>query len=163
MITQAVFRPITKETFCLTAEGADLTIDKAIAIATTARAGPVHIDVPISVADQPCVPARSRNQENTGAVAPVEDDQLLRARSWLVNSKRPIMIAGLDAVAENASEDIRWFCERFNVPVITTYKGKGLVSEHHPLSLGRCRPFTVSRPNIGAFGSALRPHHLRGL
>lgn len=133
---QAVFRPITKETFCLTAEGADLTIDKALAIATTARAGPVHIDVPISVADQPCVPARSRNQENTGAVAPVEDDQLLQARSWLANSKRPIMIAGLDAVAENASEDIRWFCERFNVPVITTYKGKGLVSEHHPLSLG---------------------------
>ena len=133
---QSVFRPITKETFCLTAQGADTVIDKAVAIATEARAGPVHIDVPISVADQPFTPTRYRRRAIAAPVVPVDGDQVDRARSWLANAERPIMIAGLDAVAENAYRDMRMFCERFGVPVITTYKGKGLVSECHRLSLG---------------------------
>ncbi|KGM89411.1 Thiamine pyrophosphate enzyme, N-terminal TPP binding domain protein, partial [Roseovarius mucosus DSM 17069] len=48
---QAVLAPITKATFRLTAQGADIIADKAIGIATEGRPGPVHIDVPISVAD----------------------------------------------------------------------------------------------------------------
>ncbi len=133
---QSVFRPITKETFCLTGQGADIIIDKAVAIATEGRSGPVHIDVPISVADEPSQPSRYRRRVPAAPVAPVENDQVAKARSWLAEAKRPIMIAGLDAVAENAYLDIRSFCEQFNVPIITTYKGKGLVSEYHALSLG---------------------------
>src|SRR3546814_6004896 len=47
---QQVLRPIAKASFRLTAEGADVIADKAVAIATESRAGPVHIDVPIAVA-----------------------------------------------------------------------------------------------------------------
>jgi acetolactate synthase I/II/III large subunit len=52
---RALFDPITKETFTLTADGADVIADKAVAIAMGDRPGPVHIDIPISVAD--AVPA----------------------------------------------------------------------------------------------------------
>ena len=48
---QAVFRSITKETFRLTAEGADIIADKSVTLAMQPRAGPVHIDIPISVAN----------------------------------------------------------------------------------------------------------------
>ena len=58
---------------------------------------------------------------------PADEKQIHLARSWLKNSRRAIMIAGLDAVAENASGSIRSFYEKFNMPVITTHKGKGLV------------------------------------
>src|SRR3546814_6143504 len=47
---QQVLRPITKASFRLTAEGADVIAYTAVAIATEGRAGPVHIDVPIAVA-----------------------------------------------------------------------------------------------------------------
>ncbi|HEY9536049.1 MAG TPA: thiamine pyrophosphate-binding protein, partial [Kiloniellaceae bacterium] len=57
---QQVLRPIAKASFRLTAEGADVIADKAVAIATESRAGPVHIDVPIAVADQAVAPQRLR-------------------------------------------------------------------------------------------------------
>ncbi|NOD85346.1 MULTISPECIES: thiamine pyrophosphate-binding protein [unclassified Ruegeria] len=132
---QAVFRPITKASFVLTADGADTIADKAVAIATDGRDGPVHIDVPISVADAKPGPVEMRRRAKVSAVVPGEDDLTL-ARSWLASSKRPVMIAGLDALKDNASAAVLRFCEAHNVPVITTYKAKGIIAEDHPLCLG---------------------------
>ena len=132
---QAVFRPITKASFMLTAEGADTIADKAIAIATDGRDGPVHIDVPISVADAKPGSVEMRRRAKVSAVVPGEDDVTL-ARSWLASSSRPVMIAGLDALKDNASAAVLRFCEAHNVPVITTYKAKGIIPEEHPLCLG---------------------------
>lgn len=132
---QAVFRPITKASFVLTADGADTIADKAVAIATDGRDGPVHIDVPISVADAKPGPVELRRRAKVSAVVPGEDDLTL-ARSWLASSKRPVMIAGLDALKDNASAAVLRFCEAHNVPVITTYKAKGIIAEDHPLCLG---------------------------
>lgn len=132
---QAVFRPITKASFMLTADGADTIADKAVAIATDGRDGPVHIDVPISVADAQPGPVEMRRRAKVSAVVPGEDDLTL-ARSWLASSKRPVMIAGLDALKDNASGAVLRFCEAHIVPIITTYKAKGIIAEDHPLCLG---------------------------
>jgi acetolactate synthase-1/2/3 large subunit len=132
---QAVLREITKATFRLTAESADTIADKAVNIAVEGRAGPVHIDIPISVADERVsVPRRRRAQ--TVATVPVEGADLQQARQWLARARRPVMIAGLDAVADAAGPAIRGFCEAFGIPLITTYKAKGLMPEGHPLALG---------------------------
>ncbi len=133
---QAVFAPITKATFCLTAKGADIVADKAVAIATEGRAGPVHIDVPISVADQMSTPEKLRRRAPASPVVPSEGPDLDRARKWLGGAKCPVMIAGLDAVAEGAGEALKAFCETYNVPLITTYKAKGIIPETHALCLG---------------------------
>ncbi len=133
---RAVFGSITKETFRLTAEGADTIADKAVGIATQARAGPVLIDVPISVADQRVNPARIRRRPAESPVVPAQGPDLAQAREWLASAVRPVMIAGLDAVAEQAGASIRRFCESHGVPLITSYKAKGIVPEDHELCLG---------------------------
>jgi acetolactate synthase-1/2/3 large subunit len=46
------------------------------------------------------------------------------------------MIAGLDVLSHRAGHTVRAFAEEFGVPVITTYKAKGVIPEDHPLSLG---------------------------
>ncbi len=107
-----------------------------MAIATEGRAGPVHIDVPISVADAMVTPSRLRRRTAASTVVPSDGPDLALAREWLGQATRPVMIAGLDAVAEDAGEEIRRFCETFNVPLITTYKAKGIIPETHKLSLG---------------------------
>jgi acetolactate synthase-1/2/3 large subunit len=48
---QKVYEELTKATFRMTVEGADIVTDKALAIATEGRPGPVHIDVPIAAAN----------------------------------------------------------------------------------------------------------------
>ena len=129
-----VFRPITKQTFTLNAAASHVIIDKAIAIATEGRPGPVHIDVPISVAD---APAQGTGVLRTPAVpvAPV-GAELDRARAALAKAKRPLVLVGLDAVAQEAGPAIQTAAETLGAPVITTYKAKGLLPESHPLSLG---------------------------
>ncbi len=69
-------------------------------------------------------------------VVPSEGPDLDRARKWLGGAKCPVMIAGLDAVAEGAGEALKAFCETYNVPLITTYKAKGIIPETHALCLG---------------------------
>jgi acetolactate synthase-1/2/3 large subunit len=95
----------------------------------------VHIDVPISVADTQVpatAPARRRPASPT---APTGDD-LETARGWLGAARRPLLLAGADAMNQNAGAALREFAEDHNIPVITTYKAKGLMPEDHPLALG---------------------------
>lgn len=131
-----VFRPITKATFTLDASSAHVIADKAVAIATEGRPGPVHIDVPISTADAR-VPALTgpRRAPATPSI-PAEGTDLARARGWLTVAHRPILIAGVDAVNQSAGRAITDFAESFGVPVLTTYKAKGLIPETHSLALG---------------------------
>ncbi len=133
---QALFKEITKATFRLTAGGADIIADKAVTIATEGRSGPVLVDVPISVADERPGRLPLRRRAAPGSVAPATGPDLSRARDWLRRARRPVMIAGLDAVKDDAGSVMRSFVEDYNVPFITTYKAKGLVDEDHPLCLG---------------------------
>ncbi|MCK0150354.1 thiamine pyrophosphate-binding protein [Marivita sp. S6314] len=129
-----VFRPITKATFTVNAGAAHVIADKAVTIAQEGRPGPVHIDVPISVAD---AEASGTGILRTPAVpvAPAGPQRDI-ARQALANAKRPLIIAGVDAMTEGAEDALVHAAERLNAPVITTYKAKGLLPETHPLSLG---------------------------
>jgi acetolactate synthase I/II/III large subunit len=133
---RTLFDSITKATFTLTAGGADVIAEKAVAIATGDRQGPVHIDVPIAVADS--VIEKSRRLRNIAAspTGPAEGEALARARQWLARAERPIIIAGLDVMNHGASRIVQSFAETYDVPVVTTYKAKGVIPEDHPLALG---------------------------
>ena len=130
----AVFAPITKASFRLNAETADLIADKAVCIATEQRNGPVHIDVPISVAD---TAATDRNSRRAPASASVPSSaELAQAREWLSATARPIAVIGLDAVQQQAGPAIQNFLETHQIPFVTSYKAKGIIPENHPLCLG---------------------------
>ncbi|PWJ13792.1 thiamine pyrophosphate-binding protein [Jannaschia seohaensis] len=134
---RGVFAPITKATFTLTPGAAAVQVDKAVRIATGGaggRAGPVHIDVPISVAD--AIVPDSEIMRPHAAAGAIGAEALATARAWLAKAERPIMLAGLDAVRDGAADAIRAFCETHDVPLVTSYKGKGLLPEDHRLSLG---------------------------
>ena len=132
---QAVFRPITKASFSLVPGAAHVIADKAVSIATEGRPGPVHIDVPITVADTK-VAARTPPYRVPAAKTALAGADLEKAREWLSGSLRPVMVVGVDAMNDAASPAVVEFSERFNVPVVTTYKAKGMLPEDHPLALG---------------------------
>ena len=132
---QAVFAPVTKATFRLSAGAAHTIADKAVAIATEGRMGPVHIDVPISVANAPVSQTAPAPRAKASPAAPSGSD-LATARDWLENAQRPVMIVGVDALNQHAHTTVVEFAEDHNIPVITTYKAKGILPEDHALSLG---------------------------
>ncbi|SLN42595.1 Acetolactate synthase [Roseovarius litorisediminis] len=133
---QKVLAPITKATFRMTAKGADIVADKAVTIAIEGRPGPVHIDVPIEVADAQVTLSSLRRRPVAEPMVPADGAALEAARSWLGAAERPVMIVGLDAMNEASGEDIRQVAETHRIPVITTYKAKGVLDEMHPMALG---------------------------
>ncbi|WP_099823837.1 thiamine pyrophosphate-binding protein [Oceaniglobus indicus] len=128
----AVFAPITKAAFTLDAAAAGVIADKAVAITTEGRAGPVHIDVPPAVAGAQGVAMAGRR----AVPAPVIPANLSKANRWISEADRPIMIVGLDVLKDGGADTVRAFATANSIPVITTCKAKGLLSEDHPLSLG---------------------------
>lgn len=137
-----VFRPITKATFTLNTGAAHVIADKAVAIATEGRPGPVHIDLPITVAVTTVTPEIPTRRSVATPVVPAPA-QLAEMRAHLEHAERPILIVGVDALTQgfdarrgDISEVLRRFVDTYQVPVITTYKAKGLLPEDHPLALG---------------------------
>ncbi len=132
---QAMMRPITKGSFRLAAGAVGAGIAKAIALATAGQPGPVHVDVPIGVAEAAAneaafapLPGPTLGQPHAGSLA--------AALQSLSVARHPLAIAGVDAVNETAGPAISAFCRAHGIPLITTYKGKGLMPEGDALCLG---------------------------
>ncbi len=132
---QAVFRPLTKASFLLTAAAAHVIADKAVTIATEGQYGPVHIDVPVQVAETMIASEAPPPRVPASPAVPSGPD-LETARGWLEGAQRPVMIVGVGAMNQCAETTILEFAEDHGLPVITTYKAKGMIPEDHALSLG---------------------------
>lgn len=133
---RAVFSPICKESFTVPNGYVPQLIDKAVAIATEGRPGPVHLDLPIAVSAQLHEFSRNEYRPLPAPVRPSQGINLDIAREWLSKADKPLMIVGVDAVNQNASQSVTEFAKKFGTPVISTYKAKGIISEDEALSLG---------------------------
>jgi len=133
---QAMLRPIVKGSFKAASGAVGPMIEKALALAFDGQPGPVHIDIPISVAEGESVEPALRPQPVPAPCVAAANNSLGEAITALNMANRPVILAGVDAVNEGASAAILAFAEQFNIPVVTSYKGKGLIPETHPLSLG---------------------------
>jgi acetolactate synthase I/II/III large subunit len=130
---QAVLHPLVKGSFRLEKHNITAVMSEAISLAVSGQLGPVHIDVPIDVAEADII----TQMQSFFVAAKIENppDTLKRAKDALTQSQKPIAIAGVDAVNANAGDAIRLFCKSHNIPLITTYKGKGLLDEDDPLCI----------------------------
>ena len=130
----AMAAPISKAAFRIESDTAGVVVDKAVAIATGGRPGAVLLDVPVDVqteTDNSTTPSRA-------PLAPMQPagDSLETAGRWFAESKAPLLIAGVDALNQNAGDAVAAFCKSYRIPLITTYKAKGVLPEDHPLALG---------------------------
>ncbi len=132
---RALLAPITKASFTLAAGAVEVGIDRALATAMKDPPGPVHLDVPISVArgaaperDAARTPRATRGVVPEGMTAPLRDA--------LAKAERPLVIAGVDALFQRAEMAVSRFVQRTGAPIVTTYKAKGIVDERSPGSLG---------------------------
>jgi len=61
-------------------------------------------------------------------------ESIEKALSLMEKAKRPVIVVGHGARFH--MEGIIGFAEQLNAPVLTTFKGKGLIPDHHPLAAG---------------------------
>ncbi|HEU5448743.1 MAG TPA: thiamine pyrophosphate-binding protein, partial [Acidimicrobiia bacterium] len=80
------------------------------------------------------VPARPRQGRVAVSEIAPPDAEMDRAVALLGAAERPVIICGNGA--RPFREQILAFAERIDAPVITTFKGKGIVPDDHPLGCG---------------------------
>lgn len=146
-----VFRPVTKQVFSVehTARIPEF-VARAFQVATTGRPGPVLLNLPLNVlkdaADfDPAQLAVDARYGNFPAHCPAPPaDAIAAAVDALLSAKRPVILAGGGVIASRAGDEVRALAETLEVPVATTFMGKGALAENHPLALG---PFgSLGRP-----------------
>ncbi len=131
----ALMAPITKAQFQVAKGSAQQVIEKALMIARADPPGPVHIDVPHDIAGTE-VEVIERALLAPEPAAWPEGTALETARALLAKAKKPVILAGLGAVHHGAGAAILALAEAGEIPVLTTYKAKGIINETHPLCLG---------------------------
>jgi len=127
---------VVKGSFTLVSGAVGTIVEKAVALATQGRPGPVHIDVPVSLAAEVQSSDLVAKPAIHPPLQPAESEGLSGARDAFAAATRPLLIVGLEAVQQGCGETIAGFARTHGIPVITTYKAKGLLPESDPLCLG---------------------------
>jgi len=131
----SMFRQITKYSdIIINEKKAGEMISKARRLAMTGRKGPVHLNLPADIMKRPVDDLHDRC--STTQVMGYDRDGVKEAARLLLEAKRPVIVAGWGTVLSRADEELLELAEIMDIPVATSPKAKGIVSEAHPLSLG---------------------------
>jgi acetolactate synthase-1/2/3 large subunit len=133
----AMFAPVTKWSELVATPGAvPEMVRKAFKLAQTERPGAVYLAVPEDV-EKAEVPGElvplPVNIPRAEEPAPA---QLERAAALLKSARNPVLLAGHGAARAGAGRALRRFAESLGMPVATTFHGKGVFPDDHPLALG---------------------------
>ncbi|MGA7269685.1 MAG: biosynthetic-type acetolactate synthase large subunit [Acidimicrobiia bacterium] len=137
--TTGITMPATKHNYFVTdADEIPDVVHEAFHIASTGRPGPVLIDLPKDVLNQPTVWSEP-DAVNLPGYKPTVDGHVPRIREaadLIERASRPVLYVGGGIIKAGASAQLRTLAERTGVPVTTTLMGRGAFPDRHPLALG---------------------------
>ncbi|MGD0786265.1 MAG: biosynthetic-type acetolactate synthase large subunit [Sedimentisphaerales bacterium] len=136
--TTGITRPITKHNMIIKdIKDLQRSIREAFYIASTGRPGPVLIDIPvdIEVAKYQMQPLGEINLPGYKPQEKGHHRQIKMAAEMINKSERPVLYAGGGVITDNASEELREFAKKANLPVTMTLLGLGCFDQRQPHSL----------------------------
>ncbi len=131
--------PMTKHNYLVrNADDIPRVIAEAFHIARTGRPGPVHVDF-----TKDALTAETQAQNPTELNLPgfkprVEGHprQVKLAAKAIAEAKRPVILAGHGVLIADATEELRTFAHKAQIPVTWTLLGVGDIPEDDPLAYG---------------------------
>ena len=139
--SQKMFSATSKKSWLLTdvAQTMDV-LEEAVNLAYEGRPGPVHIHVPENLTHHGVEVKNYRDLRLV--VKPVLPDpaRVAEIADYLADAfakgKKVVALVGFGAIRAGAGAEVRRLIERFQLPLLTTLDGKGIVEESHPLAVG---------------------------
>jgi acetolactate synthase-1/2/3 large subunit len=144
----SLYRPVTKWGDMVTLRtAAPEMVRKAFKQAQTERPGATFIVLPEDVAEL----------ETDAEPLPVNvprdpfpsEDQVERAARVLSSAHHAVVLAGAGVARDGARDALIGFSERLNLPVATTFLGKGVFPDDHPNALGTIGFMVKDYANFG--------------
>jgi acetolactate synthase-1/2/3 large subunit len=111
----------------------------AFTLMRTGRPGPVHFDMPYDLYMRTApvsTPDPHAHGQPVNWRTTVADETVEKALSLLAGAQRPLILAGGGVRVAGAYEELRALAEQLDVPVYTSFMGKGVLSADHRLNLG---------------------------
>lgn len=138
-----LFRPVVKRVLSLDrAARIPEILKRAFRIAASGKPGPVVVVVPVEVhaenatfQEQDFVVGEGEGRWPARRIAPMAED-VARVTELLSQAERPVIWAGGGVHASGASGALEEFASMLQIPVATTYMGKGAIAETHALAIG---------------------------
>jgi acetolactate synthase I/II/III large subunit len=145
----SMFAPVTKwADMILTPAAVPEMIRKAFKLAQTERPGAVYLAVPEDIESASAAGLVPLNVNVPRPDVP-SHRQIERAAAVLESAARPVVLAGHGAARAGAAGALLRFAGELGLPVATTFHGKGVFPDDHPLALGAVGFMTHDYVNFG--------------
>ncbi len=130
----ALFAPLVKASGRAAADNCGALVARLLRAAAAPPGGPVHCDLSAIDAAMPAADAApGAAAADTEAAA---EGDINAARAQLAAARRPVLIAGVQARANDAAAALAALADALACPVMTTYKGKGVYPHDGPRHAG---------------------------
>jgi acetolactate synthase-1/2/3 large subunit len=146
----SMFAPITQWSASVPGPAAiPEMVRKAFKLAQTERPGAVYLAVPEDVDEADADPALVPLPRNVVRPEAPSPGQVQRAAAVLRGARSPVVLAGHGAARAHAGPALARFAEAFDVPVATTFHGKGVLADDHPNAIGTIGFMARDHVNFG--------------
>lgn len=113
-------------------------LNRTSKILLSPNSGPVLLSIPYNVQkelidEQILEQIKTHNERQTGCHP---SPPVAALAKLITQAQNPVIVAGYGCIKSGAQEQIAQLSKTLNIPVATSLKGKGTVSEHSELSLG---------------------------
>jgi acetolactate synthase-1/2/3 large subunit len=100
------------------------------------RSGPAVVEVPGDIQSGPAPEIAYEPRQLTPGRRYPDPDRVAAAGDALDDSDRPVILAGGGAVVADAGPALETLAERLGAPIATTFYGRGVLPESHPMVTG---------------------------
>lgn len=136
----SIFQPVVKKSWRIRkVEELTRALPEAFSLMKTGRPGPVHFDMPYNLYIESApvsVPDPAPESAPQNWRSKVSDSTIERALDLLSRAKKPLILAGGGIRVSNAFEALKAAAEQLEIPVYTSFMGKGALPHDHRLHLG---------------------------
>ncbi|MGJ9457738.1 biosynthetic-type acetolactate synthase large subunit [Oceanobacillus sp. CF4.6] len=150
--------PITKYNYQVN-EIADLPriVKEAFHIASTGRPGPVVVDIPKNISANITLDDYEDDFYLPGYQPTIKPNpmQIIKLADALSRAKRPLLLIGAGTLFANASEELKQFAEKYQLPVTSTLLGLGSFPGSNELFLGMAGMHGTYAANMAIYESDL--------
>ena len=112
---------------------------EAFYIANTGRKGPVLIDIPIDIQNAVINKFKYPEEINMRTYKPTVKGNMVQIKKViqeLQKAERPIICVGGGVILSGAEQELRTFADRYQIPVVSTMMGIGVMPSQHPMYFG---------------------------
>ena len=129
-----LFQPVTKWNARIElAETVPEIVRKAFRLARLEKPGATHIELPEDVAEEEVEAEPMPVRRTTYPAA--RPESIDRAAGVIRAAGRPVILAGNGVIRRQASDALGDFAHALDIPVVTTFMGKGALDYRDPLAL----------------------------